>query len=161
LEELYWKYCKNSLNKSTSDTLSGLLGGDYLLSINTVGQCDNRDTSFVVNAVDIVSANFTSADTTYLNTGALINFNNTSINSISNIWNFGDGFGTSSLLHPNYNYLSAGIYTVSLIATSNSGCLDTAYKSVIVLAGNLVTGIHNNDLPNSFVIKSLGNNIFI
>src|SRR4029077_5761158 len=37
-------------------------------------------------------------------------------------WNFGDG-GTSSSQNPSYCYQSPGVYTVSLIVTSDSGCV--------------------------------------
>ena len=39
-------------------------------------------------------------------------------------WNFGDG-GTSSVIAPMYTYNTAGVFTVSLIITTASGCKDT------------------------------------
>lgn len=150
---------KTSLNKSTADTISNLNGGNYTLEINTVGQCDNRDSVFTIVPVEIVSAQFSSIDTTYLSSGANIIFNNNSTNAVNTNWNFGDGIGFSSSYSPSYNYLAAGIYTVSLIATSNSGCLDTAYKSVVVIAD--VTGLSAQNIIGSLMLKTLDQNEFL
>ena len=51
-------------------------------------------------------------------------FNNTSSNSASWFWDFGDG-GTSTDQNPNYTYTSNGKYDVTLIAYSANGCADT------------------------------------
>ena len=151
---------KTSLNKTTADTLLNLTGGNYSVDVNTVGQCDAKDSSFTVNMVEIVSAQFTAVDTTYISSGASVLFNNTSINSVTNSWDFGDGFGFSLQSDPNYNYSAAGIYTVSLVATSNSGCLDTAYKSVVVIA-DIVTGISSHNGSESFIVKTISENEFL
>lgn len=150
---------KMSLNKTTADTLLNLTGGDYTIDINTVGQCDANDSTFTINIVDLVSAQFSSVDTTYLSSGALVLFNNSSVNSVNDSWDFGDGFGYSSQTNPNYNYSTAGIYTVSLIATSNSGCLDTAYKSIVVIT-DIVTGLTTQS-SESLIVKTLNENEFL
>lgn len=53
--------------------------------------------------------------------------NNTTINapgSISNwIWNFGDGSPFSTAQNPQHQYNSHGVYNVTLIASSNFGCV--------------------------------------
>jgi len=41
-------------------------------------------------------------------------------------WNFGDG-SSSTAENPNHTYYNAGNYDVSLIATNQFGCMDTAY----------------------------------
>jgi len=151
---------KSSLNKTTADTLLNVSGGDYTIDINTVGQCDANDSTFTLNVIDIVSAQFSSVDTTYLSSGASVLFNNTSVNSINDSWDFGDGFGFSSSSNPNYNYSTAGIYTVSLIATSNSGCLDTAYKSIVVVA-DIVTGITPQGTAELLIVKTVNENEFL
>ena len=150
---------KTSLNKTTADTISNLNGGNYSLEINTVGQCDNKDSIFTIIPVEIVTAQFSSVDTTYLSSGANVLFNNSSVNAVNNSWDFGDGFGFSSNFNPSYNYSSAGIFTVSLIATSNTGCLDTAYKSIVVIAD--VTTLTPQKILGSLVIKTLNENEYV
>jgi len=66
----------------------------------------------------------------------LISFFDTS-NSISGTtsnwsWFFGDG-GTSSLHNPVHQYTNAGNYTVTLIATSSRGCIDTIRNPITIL----------------------------
>lgn len=161
----YWKDAggttiKTSLNKSTGDTLSNLAGGDYLLEMNTVGQCDNHDSAFSISPVDLPVAQFTSADTVYVPSGGNVVFTNTSSNAISSEWNFGDNLGVSSANDPDYNYYTAGIYTVSLVATSNSGCTDTAYKSIVVMV-DVVTSIADNSILGSLLVKTMDKNEFL
>ncbi|MFT6166729.1 MAG: gliding motility-associated-like protein [Vicingaceae bacterium] len=47
-------------------------------------------------------------------------------------WDFGDNVGTSILQNPSYQYQTPGSYTVKLIVTTNSGCLDSISRNVIV-----------------------------
>ena len=51
-------------------------------------------------------------------------FTNNSINATAYSWNFGDGI-TSSTVSPSHIYTTPGNYTVTLIAASGAGCLDT------------------------------------
>ncbi len=48
-------------------------------------------------------------------------------------WNFGDGQGTS-ISNPSHYYVYAGTYTVTLTALSESGCLSTGSKDIVVSA---------------------------
>ncbi len=50
----------------------------------------------------------------------IITFTNTTVNASSYAWDFGDG-NTSNEENPKHTYLSAGNYTVSLIATGDGG----------------------------------------
>ncbi|MBC7696568.1 MAG: PKD domain-containing protein [Burkholderiales bacterium] len=152
---------KTSLNKSTADTLVNLIGGNYSLEINTVGQCDSKDSTFAIAVIEIASAQFTSVDTTYLSNNGMVAFTNGSSNAANNSWNFGDSFGFSISSDPTYNYTSAGIYTVTLIASSNSGCMDTAYKSIVVVSDMTVTKVLFYDISGSLVLKTLEQNEFL
>lgn len=161
----YWKNAngntiKTSLNKTTGDTLANLTGGDYLLEMHTVGQCDNHDTAFSISAVDIPVAQFTSVDTVYVPSGGNVLFTNTSTGAIGSEWNFGDNLGVSSDNDPEYIYFTSGVYTVSLVSTSNSGCTDTAYKPIVVIS-DLVTSLADNTILGSLVLKTLDKNEFL
>jgi PKD repeat protein len=46
--------------------------------------------------------------------------------SISNFWDFGDGY-TSTEFNPNHSYTSVGNYSVSLSMTTLAGCVDTLF----------------------------------
>jgi len=160
----YWRDASNtviktSLNKLTADTLENLSGGDYSLEINTVGMCDNNESQYSINIIELPLASFTSQDTVDLSSGGLAIFNNTSTNSVSYNWNFGDGLGFSSDPSPNYNYTTIGTYTVTLITTSNSGCVDTTYGSVVVT--NIVSGVQELVNSNNWQVKTVSNNEYV
>src|SRR5690606_27329162 len=59
---------------------------------------------------------------------------NESVNATSYEWNFGDGSANSYSHSPTHAFPNdeAGIYTVTLVATSAHGCVDTAYATVEV-----------------------------
>ncbi len=66
--------------------------------------------------------------------GQTVNFKNTSTNSNSFFWNFGDPnitTDTSNLNAPSYTYADTGVYKVMLIALNNTygTCRDTAYTT--------------------------------
>lgn len=68
-------------------------------------------------------------------------FGNTSTGAISYLWDFGDTTPTSSDINPVHTYYNLGNYTVTLIATSSRGCMDTAVKYVYVIKPILDLGV--------------------
>ncbi|HWY12880.1 MAG TPA: T9SS type A sorting domain-containing protein, partial [Bacteroidia bacterium] len=161
----YWKnsvgtIIKTSLAKSTTDTLSNLSGSNYTVEVNTVGMCDNNTTGFTLNAVVVPVAAFTSEDTTDINISGLVNFVNTSTNSASDYWDFGDAVGFSTANSPVYNYASTGIFTVTLISTSSTGCNDTTKKQIVV-TNNLAIGIQTHENSNGLVVRTMDENDYL
>jgi hypothetical protein len=159
----YWKnsvggIIKTSLAKSNADTLKNLSGSAYTVEVNTVGMCDNNTTGFVLNSAIIPLAAFASEDTTYIDFGALVNFTNTSVNSASDYWDFGDGIGFSTTTSPNYNYTSTGTFTASLISTSSTGCNDTVTKGIVVLNS---VGIETYNNSYALLVRTLGENEYL
>lgn len=62
-----------------------------------------------------------------------ISFVNGSYGATSYYWEFGDGVGTSTEVNPVYTYSEEpNWYNVMLIATSQGGCIDTAYAYVTI-----------------------------
>ncbi len=66
--------------------------------------------------------------------GAPITFTNTSVGANAYFWNFGDGVGVSTLIHPTYVYPAAGTFTPTLTATTLHGCSDVHSRVLRVLA---------------------------
>jgi PKD repeat protein len=160
----YWKDAngvtiKTSLNKATADTIINLFGGNYNLEVNTVGLCDHNDSQFYINTIEIPVAQFSSIDTAYISNGA-VSFTNTSVNTLSNTWDFGDMSGTSTSFDPSYNYSTVGVYTVSLITESSTGCLDTTQKSIVVILEN-TAGIKDLQNTMGLLLKTLDNDVFM
>jgi len=161
----YWKdandnLVQTSLNKNSADTLMNLWEGDFKLDVTTVGQCDNNQSMYQVIKKVPVYADFVCADTCYLSESPVVQFNNTSLNSSNQSWNFGDNSGTSTLVSPNYQYANLGVYSVKLIAVSATGCKDTIVKNVMVMEKPV--GIKTNLLTESGMkIKTLGDGKFL
>ena len=98
-------------------TLNGVCGGGSSIDILVY---PNPEASFTAD-------NFS---TTVLD--PVFHFENTSVNATTYIWNFGDG-SSSTLENPTQTYPEViGYYLVELIATNNSGCVDTATNFVYV-----------------------------
>jgi len=80
-----------------------------------------------------------SADFTVNNVclGKVSEFNNKSSvkgsATLSYEWSFGDGVGTSTDQHPEYDYAATGGYTIQLKATTSEGCADSISKSTNIL----------------------------
>lgn len=150
---------KTSLNKVSADTLNNLSGGEYILDMSTVGQCDNNNSTYTIDNFEIPQAQFISVDTIDLTNGGNVTFTNTSLNAQNFEWNFGDNGALSSDFEPTYMYNSVGNYTIQLVAISSTGCQDTVYKTITVL--NNMVGINELNDDKYFLIKTLPDNHFI
>lgn len=53
-------------------------------------------------------------------------------NITSWLWNFNDGSGSSTSQNPSHTFVTAGTHSVTLISTSNNGCMDTITKNIII-----------------------------
>jgi len=61
-----------------------------------------------------------------------VSFTNTSQNSVSWLWNFGDG-GTSNEKSPSHTFAAAGQYTITLEATNGAGAKNTTSQNLTVV----------------------------
>lgn len=150
---------RTKLNKATADTLSSLSNGNFNLMINTVGMCDNKETSFSIHPQVPSTASFMSIDTLYLDGTSSVQFLNNSVNAASNNWDFGTGLDYSTNYSPVFSYSSPGDYKISLIVSSSTGCQDTAFRSLTVLS-ELVGIIKQGLTAKELLIKSLDNNVY-
>jgi PKD repeat protein len=123
---------QTSLHKLTADAIFNLNNGNYELEVNTVGLCDYRQTFYTINQQMAVTAQFTSADTVELGIDPTVQFNNSSVKGLTNCWDFGTSQDFSNMTSPFFTCANPGQYKVVLIATSTTGCKDTAYKFVTV-----------------------------
>jgi len=160
----YWKVngltYQTSLNKFTADSIFNLNNGNYDLEVNTVGLCDYSQTSYTINQQLAVTAQFTSADTVELGTDPTVQFNNTSVNGISSYWDFGTSQDFSNMTSPLFTYSDPGQYKVVLIATSTTGCKDSAYKFVTVT--DIQTGNEQLALSqNKLTVRTMDNNLYL
>jgi gliding motility-associated-like protein len=85
-----------------------------------IPQSERPNASFIPNPVEITIPDGT---TTMINT---------STNSVSFEWDFGDFSGSVAGEQPVHSYSHPGLYTIMLVATHELGCVDTAYVTVVV-----------------------------
>jgi len=88
---------------------------------------------------------------------AVVQFNNTSINATSYLWDFGDG-STSNLLSPSHQFLSSGIHSVRLITYGTCTLPDTFMLNISVQEPPVASFTFNDacDLSVSFTNTSTG-----
>ncbi|HEY1039448.1 MAG TPA: PKD domain-containing protein [Bacteroidia bacterium] len=77
-----------------------------------------------------------------------IQFLNASEGAVSYVWNFGDGAGTNTGIHPEHQYPGVDTYYVTLISTNQYSCSDTIIKPVEV---DYFQGLF---VPNAFIPNS-------
>ena len=80
----------------------------------------------------------------------LITFKNRTSGAVSSNWFFGDG-DTSSLLSPEHLYGDTGTYRVTLISTTENGCIDSSALDILIRA------YYKIDVPNAFTPKGSSN----
>lgn len=103
--------------------------GDYLITLiaySTEGCSDSLVYADTIHVFSQPVAQFT-ADVLEGCSPVFVNFINQS-SGLSNAifdWEFGNG-DVSNLQNPQYNYLTQGLYTITLIVTNDNGCADTA-----------------------------------
>ncbi len=134
----YWDFGDPSTTTDHSTLNSPIYtyptSGTYTVSLTTGYGTNCANTA--ISTVDIgwVNASFTNNAPKCV--GDPVTFTNTSTSS-SNVtitaynWYFGDG-GTSALQSAIHTYNVGGTYTVTLIITSNIGCLDTVLQTIVI-----------------------------
>ena len=75
---------------------------------------------------------FSADDSSFCEAPATVRFTDLTPGAVSWLWNFGDG-NTSQEQNPAHTYTTTGNFTVTLIATTASGCRDTIAKPAFIL----------------------------
>ncbi|THU39272.1 T9SS type B sorting domain-containing protein [Niastella caeni] len=94
------------------------------------GACVSVARSRLINVLPSPVAAFT-PDTKAGCTPYKVTFNNQSQNTDAWKWTFGDG-GTSTSVSPSYTYNNTGVYTVTLIVSSQGKCSDTLVQTNLI-----------------------------
>lgn len=79
----------------------------------------------------VIAPNFSAPVVSFCNLPATVNFNNTTSNAQSYIWQFGDG-NTSNAINPTHTYTNNGTYSVKLIANGCSTLTDSIIKTAFI-----------------------------
>lgn len=108
--------------------------GSYIVSLtmtNANGCVATATTTLDMHPIPVAGFQFNNSCAS-----AGVAFTNQSVISSGSItgynWNFGDGTAGSGSVNPVHTYDSAGVYTVTLIVTSDYGCTDTVSQQITV-----------------------------
>lgn len=122
-----WDFGDGTTSNQTRPTVGYTTPGTYNISMtatNTEGCRDSMRQTVVVNLAP--TAGFT-VDQTKSCSPFTVNFTNTSINAVSYQWTIKSPNGysaTSTSINPSFALPKKGLYDVTLIATSSTGCED-------------------------------------
>jgi len=135
-----WDFGDGNTSANGNPTHIYANNGNYQVTLivsNSSGCVDsiNRTVSVLgCNTVSTCQANFIA--TPSMSNPCTYQFRDLSSASASIVnrqWDFGDG-GTSNLPVPTHTYTSSGSFTASLIITTQTGCRDTAFQTIVVTA---------------------------
>ncbi len=126
--------------------------GTYTVSLITWDAFGNTDT-IVQPAPIYLTGSSADFQLSYTNNclGSTLTIQNTSVNAVSWLWNFGDGI-TSTLENPVHNYTTTGVnYIVSLTVTDSLGCTDFMSRSYYAAIGASVNASTRRACANDTV----------
>lgn len=117
----------------TNDSVFAPVSYSVSLTVTSNSGCSATETkNNYITVYPNPIADFTADPTTALITYPLISFTNLSAGATVLNWDFGDS--TSSLLYapPSHTYSDTGVYTISLITSTQYGCTDATYKTITI-----------------------------
>lgn len=127
-----WDFGDGTISNEQNPVHSYTLAGNFRVILKVTNS--NGCVRVLAKSSYIKLRNGVKADFGYASAGgcgipAPVSFNNLSIGTgtINYKWDFGDG-NTSDQQNPVHTYQSAGVYTVTLVATNSYGCADTVVK---------------------------------
>ncbi|GAB4279444.1 MAG: hypothetical protein Kow0068_03440 [Marinilabiliales bacterium] len=127
-------YANLSFDKDPEHTYDDPGVYDVTLTVTSTEGCSNSYTHHdMITVYPAPIAKFIATPEAASIVKPIILFTNQSVGASTYYWDFGDG-GESNLVNPEHTYpiYPTGTYTVMLIAETNNGCLDTAYKDVTI-----------------------------
>ena len=110
-----------------------LSNGNYTIKLIVTSPLGCRDSMAKTSYINIVTpiAHFEVSDSVGTCPPLIVTFTNTSVNYISQVWNFGDGTSTNTD-NPSHFYSISGTHFAKLTVTSNGGCTSVFQKKIVV-----------------------------
>ncbi|MFN8165382.1 MAG: PKD domain-containing protein [Bacteroidia bacterium] len=134
-----WDLGDNSYSSQSTFTHQYSAYGSYPVKLVTSSVNGCRDTiTLLANVYSLPDASFTVGTVCEETDAAFQNLSTIPEGAINTyLWDFGDN-GMSSSSSPLHAYSDPGAYTISLLITSDHGCLDSTYGSITVLPNPVV-----------------------
>jgi gliding motility-associated-like protein len=132
-DSLLWNFGDGTTSTLTFPPKSYSASGIYTVKLYATDAYGCTDSLVRNNYITVGSPNasFVADDTVSVCSPFEVNFTNTSTFYNAQTWTFEPGV-TSTLPNPSYYFTAPGTFNVELITTSPGGCLDTAYKTIIL-----------------------------
>jgi hypothetical protein len=144
-----------TLNQSQQVTV-GVAAGTYTLTLIDTNSYTVTKT-ITVNGPEMITAGFQASSNT-VQAGQNVTLTSTTTGASTYQWNFGNG-STATGATASVSYTQAGVYEVSLLATSPSGCSSTKTEGITVTANT--TGLNNVSGTGSLRIWSHDNKVYV
>jgi gliding motility-associated-like protein len=128
----YWYFGDGGVSEEINATHYYAASGTYYVKLVAESDIGSRDSiTQEVTVYPRATPDFSFTNVCNGTTSSFINKSGIVKGSLSYLWNFGDGTITAAL-NPDQVYENAGKYQVTLISTSDKGCMDTIVKTVTV-----------------------------
>lgn len=128
----FWDFGNGNYSTSEHPVNIYLATGTFsvkLVARNAAGVADSVIHTGMISASSPPIVNFSASSTTQCLENGTVSFTNLSSNFDSCIWDFGDGV-TSNALNPTHQYMSPGVYTVTLVGYNTAqGCSASISKN--------------------------------
>lgn len=134
-DTVLWDFGDGGTSTSLRPVHTFPMGGDYNVKLTIM--LNNVDATKVIDkVVSVIATPVPSFD--YSSSALTLTFYNTSLQSTTYEWDFGDG-ETSTEENPVHTYANSGAYTVTLNATNDDGTITkTVMQTVVAWSGPLV-----------------------
>lgn len=128
-----WDFGDNTTSTLANPDHAYTTGGFYTVRLITTDGGGCKDTLTRVNYINVYdfSASFIMSDSFASCPPLIDNFTNTSVGASTYQWTFGNA-SSSVLPNPSTVYTYPGTYTVQLVVTSATGCMDSTTKQVVI-----------------------------
>jgi gliding motility-associated-like protein len=145
-----WDFGDGNLSKERNPHHVYTGAGNFSVTLkvtNSFGCTRTFSKTQLIKVNEGVKAGFTNNTPAQCQAPVTVSFTNTSEGpgSLNYVWDFGDG-NKSTAVNPIHTYTNPGSYSVSLIAASSQGCIDTLKKINLISAGTIKTAF---DIPVS------------
>lgn len=122
----YWDFGNGNVSILTDPVNVYSVPGTYTVKLVAQSANGQKDSIISTNLITVAAnavSDFYAVNTSACLGGNVFSFVNTSLHSVSYVWDFGDGT-TSTIQHPTHSYLSEGNFTVKLISYNSCGGSD-------------------------------------
>ncbi len=148
-----WDFGDGDTSTLENPTHTFVVGKNYLVKLKAIGYCDKSDEyerPVYVYPTPVIDF-YVDPDTAGV--GQPVGFYNLTTGASYYLWDFGDStYSTEE--NPRKSYSMPGMYTVTLIARSSSGCTDSlTKKNAVYILGDLLI-----KFPNAFTPDGDGRN---